>query len=167
MHDQALAFYAEHLSELDPKTVVEFGSCDMNGTVRSVYPQAASWLGIDVQPGRGVDLIADAATWETDDRYDIVICAEAFEHTPDWRDIIDTAHTVLVPGGLFLASCATGTRPPHSAIDGGHLRAGEFYENVDPGLMRMALYLDGWTEIDVVEADGYFGGDDLYIRCVK
>lgn len=165
MHPQALAFYQAHLTGLPPLEVVEFGSCDMNGSVRSVYPQAASWLGIDVQPGPGVDLVDDAATWHTNVRYDIVICAEAFEHTPTWPQIIGTARAVLRPGGLFLASCATGNRPAHSAVDGGPLRAGEFYQNVDPDLLRSCL--TRWSEFDVIEADGHYGGDDLYLRAVK
>ena len=165
MHDQALAFYRSHLAGLPPLKVVEFGSCDINGSVRSVYPQAASWLGVDVQPGRGVDLVADAATWVTRTRYDIVICAEAFEHTASWPEIIGTARAVLKAGGLFLASCATGNRPAHSATDGGPLRPGEHYANVDPDLLKSGL--TKWTEYDVIEADGHYGGDDLYLRAVK
>lgn len=165
MHSQALAWYASNLSDLPPLSVVEFGSCNMNGSVRDVYPQAKSWLGIDVQPGPGVDLIADAATWVTDERFDVCICAEAFEHTPDWRDIIKTARTVLVDGGLFVASCATGKRPQHSAVDGGPLRVGEFYCNIEA--WRMFDALADWTLGHVVEADGHFGGDDLYIRATR
>ena len=167
MHPQALRFYADMLANLEPRTVVEFGSCNMNGSVRDVYPQAESWWGIDTQPGPGVDELADAATWQTDRTFGLVICAEVFEHSPDWAAIIDTAHRVLEPGGLFLASCATGNRPPHSAVDGGPLRDGEFYANVDPDEMWAVLDKHAWTDGQLIEADGHFGGDDLYIRAVK
>lgn len=167
MHAQALDFYRRELAHLEPRTVVEFGSCDMNGSVRSVYPQASSWWGIDRQPGAGVDEIADAATWTTDRTFGVVVCAEVFEHTPHWALILHTAHTVLEPGGLFVASCATGRRPPHSAVDGGPLRDGEFYENVDPDDLWQALAAFDWSDGEVIEADGYFGGDDLYVKAVK
>lgn len=167
MHAQALDFYRRNLVHLEPLDVIEFGSCDMNGSVRSVYPQALSWLGVDRQPGVGVDIVADAATWTTDQRFGLCVCAEVFEHTPAWRDILITAYTVLVPCGLLLASCATGNRPPHSAVDGGALRPGEFYENVDPDNLWTVMDTQGWTEGEVIEADGYFGGDDLYVRAVK
>lgn len=167
MHPQALNFYYQHLNPLPPLTVVEFGSCDMNGTVRSVYPQALSWLGVDRQEGPGVDVVADAASWVTADRFDICVIAEVFEHTPFWRDILTTAHLVLNDGGILLASCATGNRPPHSAVDGGALRDGEFYENVDPDDLWLALDKQGWSDGEIIEADGYFGGDDLYIRAIR
>lgn len=165
MHAQALDFYRRELCGLPRLRVVEFGSCDMNGTVRSVYPNAASWFGIDLQPGRNVDLVADASKWTPDDTYDVCVIAEVFEHTADWPALIETAHRALVPGGILVASCATGNRPAHSAVDGGHLRDGEFYANVDPDDMRAALA--GWTSCEVIEADGHFGGDDLYVRAVK
>jgi SAM-dependent methyltransferase len=165
MHAQALNFYQAELQNLPPLRVVEFGACDMNGSVRQVYPQAASWLGVDRQYGPGVDIVADAAVWRTDDRFDLCICAEVFEHTPDWRRIIDTAQAVLTGGGLFLASCARADRPPHSAVDGGHLREGEFYRNIIPALVE--LHLAPWSDSEVIEADGHFGNDDLYMRAIK
>ena len=167
MHAQALAFYRRHLTDLPPLSVVEFGSCDITGSVRSVYPQAELWLGVDRQYGPCVDILADAAVWSTAERYDICVIAEVFEHTPDWREILATAHTVLTDGGLLLVSCATGYRPPHSAVDGGPLRSGEFYANVDPGDMKSTLTEQGWSEVEVTEADGYFGGDDLYVRAIR
>jgi SAM-dependent methyltransferase len=167
MHLQALAFYAYHLQNTPPLDVLEFGSCDMNGSVRSVCPQAASWFGVDMQPGKGVDLVADAGTFDAGRTFDIVICAEAFEHTPDWRLLIDNAHRHLNPGGMFLASCATGRRPPHSAVDGGPLRPDEFYANVSHGDMACHLNGMGWDESKVWTADGHFGGDDLYVWAIR
>lgn len=165
MHEQARAFFASQLADLPPLRVVEFGSCNMNGSVRDVYPQAASWHGIDLQPGPGVDEIADAASWQTNRWFDVCISSEAFEHTPRWRSLIATARRVLVPGGTLYASCATGYRPPHSAVDGGPLRNGEFYANVDPDDMTQALA--GWVDVVVEVADGYYGGDDLYVRATR
>lgn len=167
MHAQAFEFYRAQLADLAPLSVVEFGACNMNGSVRDAYPQASSWLGVDVQEGPGVDVVADAATWMTSERFAVCVCAEIFEHTPDWRAILETAFSVLAPGGLLVASCATGRRPPHSAVDGGPLRPGEYYANVDPDEMCAALDKQGWSEGSVIEADGYFGADDLYVRAVK
>ena len=144
--------------------VVEFGACDINGSVRSVYPQAESWLGIDRNPGRGVDVVADVTTWRTKTKFDVCVCAEVFEHSPEWETIIETARKVLKPGGLFLASCATGARPPHS-VSGGPLEDGEHYQNISKADMVKALW--GWPEHDVKVADGFYGRDDLYVRAVR
>lgn len=167
MHPQALAFYQQNLGHLAPLTVVEFGACDMNGTVRSVYPQASSWVGVDCQAGPGVDVVADAATWVTDQRFDVCVIAEVFEHTPRWADVLRSGRDVLHPGGLLVASCATGNRPAHSAVDGGPIRDGEFYENVPAEQVRAELTRQGWAEGEVIEADGVFGGDDLYVRAIR
>lgn len=173
MHDAAFAFYKSELGDLPPFDVLEFGSYDINGSVRNAYPQAKSWWGIDIAEGKGVDEVADAATYisprlyNTNNLYDVVICAEAFEHTEVWRDIIENAWEHLKPGGLFLASCATAARPAHSAFDGGPLREGEYYLNVDIDLMNEYMDLLGWTDYSTVVADGYFGNDDLYIKAVK
>src|SRR5690349_3814272 len=91
MHDAAFAFYKSELEHLPPLHVLEFGSYNINGSVRDAYPQAASWWGIDIAQGNGVDEVADAVTWRSTRKFDIVICAEAFEHTPQWREIISNA----------------------------------------------------------------------------
>lgn len=167
MHPAALDFYAAHLSRLEPLAVLEFGACNVNGSARDVYHQAASWYGIDVAEGRGVDEVADAATWTTADRFDIVICAEVFEHTPDWRAIVNNAHAHLREGGMFLASCATADRPDHSAVDGGLLRPGEYYRNVGHREMCDHLATMGWARYTACVVDGHFGNDDLQIVAVR
>lgn len=167
MHANALNFYASVLSRLDARTVLEFGSCNLNGSPRDVYHQAASWHGVDVVAGVGVDEVADAATWDSDRRFDVVICAEVFEHTPDWRLIVDNAYAHLNDGGMFLATCATANRPPHSAVDGGMVRAGEWYANVDLTEMRDHLAGMGWDSFTVVVTDGHFGQDDLQVEAIR
>jgi hypothetical protein len=47
---------------------------------------------------------------------------------------------MLTPGGHLLVTCATHPRAPHSGIDGGPLKAGEFYRNVETD------ELVGWVE---------------------
>jgi SAM-dependent methyltransferase len=162
MHAQALAFYLSHLADMEPLDVLEFGSCNLNGSVRDIY-QARSWHGIDVAEGAGVDEVADAATWSSDRRFDIVICAEVFEHTPDWREIIDNARRHLVSGGMFLATCATACRPAHSAVDGGALRDGEHYANVELDELCDHMDRSGWSDYLAGVTDGYFGNDDLQV----
>ena len=64
MHDAVKDWVAEHIK---PATsVVEFGSLDINGGVRHLLDDQALYVGIDVQSGPGVTIIADAATWTPD-----------------------------------------------------------------------------------------------------
>lgn len=167
MHDAAFQFYKSQLENLPPLHVLEFGSYNINGSVRDAYPQAASWWGIDIAAGNGVDEVADATEWQSNKRFDIVICAEAFEHTISWGEIIQNAYDHLVEGGLFLASCASRDRPPHSAFDGGALRDGEYYANISPDQMEAFMSEMWWNSYQVIPADGYFGNDDLYLIAKK
>ncbi len=66
---------------------------------------------------------------------------------------------------MLLATCASRQRPPHSALDGGPLRRGEWYQNVSP--IEMDRALAHWAERDVIAADGVFGDDDLYCWAVR
>ena len=167
MHAAAFKFYKEQLENLPSWSVLEFGSYNINGSVRDAYPQAISWWGIDIAAGPGVDEVADAVTWRSDRRFNIVICAEAFEHTPHWREIIQNAYDHLIEGGLFLASCASRDRPPHSAFDGLALRDGDYYANISPQEMEDFLSEMWWNSYEVIPADGYFGNDDLYLIAHK
>lgn len=163
MHAQAMRFYTQHLGPLPPLRVVELGSFDINGSARTAYPQARVWWGIDLKAGPGVDEVADATAWNTVDPFDVCVSAGVFEHTAQWPALVATAYRLLKPGGTFYATCATGNHPAHSALDGGRLRDGEWYENVSAQDMTLVLAEMGWAEADVEVVDGVFGGDDLQV----
>lgn len=133
MHAEARAFVAHAVSDKRFERVVEFGSRDVNGTVRDLFV-TDRYHGIDIEPGPGVDEVANAVIWSPaiNETPDCVVCCEVLEHTEDWRLIVYAAYDALDPGGLFVVTCATDPRAPHSASDGGALRDDEHYENIDP-----------------------------------
>lgn len=162
MHDAALLFLHEHLpAERSELSVLEFGSRNINGSIRDVIGKCDRFVGVDIERGPGVDIVADASNVIVDGpRFDVVACAEVFEHATDatCKLMTSNAFTHLRVGGLFLATMAGPSRAPHSAVDGGPLRVGEFYRNVTSKLLERWLTAAGFTyELD--EA-----GDDL--RCV-
>jgi predicted methyltransferase len=160
MHKEAHDFIAAH-GTTNALTVVEFGSRNINGGVRDVFPNAR-YIGIDIEAGDGVDEVGDAASWSTRKNVDVVVCCEVFEHTDVWYDIVQNAYDVLCDGGVFLVTAANLDRAPHSAVDGGPLRDGEWYENVDPDALQQALLAAGFETVDVIER-----GDDVYAKAVK
>lgn len=148
--------------------VVEFGGLDVNGGLRHLYPRAR-WLSVDIEPGPGVDVVADAADWRPTDEqmpvagFDLVICAEVFEHTPRWGDIIVTARSVIRPDGAFICTAACDPRAPHGAYDpdGTHgFRDGEYYRNVNASALLHNLRTVGFNWIDLT-VDGRRG--DVYV----
>lgn len=150
MHDQAHQWVAKH-APAEAATVLDIGGRNINGSVRDLFPCAA-YTAMDIRPGEGVDIVADAANWipNTTHRFDAVVCTEVFEHTADWPAICATAYNALHWGGLFIATMAGPGRPEHSAIDGKfRLHAGEYYGNVNPAELLAVLEDCGFVDVTI------------------
>lgn len=145
MHAQAAGFVEAMVDQHGPwGSVLEIGGRNINGTIRDLF-ECDTYTTLDVAKGDGVDIVADAAAWTPDRRYDCVVCCEVFEHTPSWPDILRTAAAALEPGGTLIVTAASWPRAPHSAIDGMILRPGEYYGNVDPAELADALVTAGFA----------------------
>lgn len=131
MHAEAYE-WVQKWATSEEVSVLDIGGRNINGSTRPLFPNADPYQVLDIAPGTGVDIIADAAEWTPDREYDVVVCTEVFEHTPRWPEICATAHRALRPGGTFITTMAGPGRPAHSAVDGGYLRPDEYYGNVDP-----------------------------------
>ena len=163
MHREVLEWLGLQFEALgDDLHVFEIGSRNVNGSARPAARagQVAEWWGCDLSPGPGVDYVGpgeDAAPpWPAD----VVVCCEVLEHTPLTGPILVNAVQRLRPGGLVLVTCATEPRRPHSAVDGGPLRHGEYYRNVSPDELRAAMTAAG---LEVVDARAYLDRGDLYM----
>ena len=136
MHHDALAYVAHALATMpkaDPPLVVEFGSRNVNGSVRPLF-SGVRYIGVDLLPGPGVDVQADAATYTPPEPAGVVVCCEVLEHAPDAGAIVANAYRILAPGGVLILTAAGEGRIPHSAVDGKpRLYPGEFYANVTSG----------------------------------
>lgn len=143
------------------QSVLEFGSRNINGSVRYLAPYA-DWLGVDLVAGDGVDIVGDVTTvalgWGD---WDVVVCCEVLEHVDDdtARAVVENAERHLLPGGLFIATMAGRNRAPHSAIDGGPVRPGEFYRNVTVDMLTAWIDDAGFGRRVVSESPD---GSDLY-----
>lgn len=159
MHSAVLQWVNESFNKWDfPEKenlkILEFGSLDINGSVRSILQGKSSlYIGVDIQNGPGVDIVADAESFDIDEAFHAVVCCEVFEHTPRWREIISNAHRLLLPGGVFIATMAGEGRPPHSAIDENPIREWEYYANV--GAWELSRHLNMFSS-KIVD---YFGLD--------
>lgn len=158
MHVDVLDWVSYSLTQWDNKSkdlnIIEFGSLDINGSVRSILePLAKSYIGVDVQSGPGVDIVADAAAYSSPEPADMVVCCEVFEHTAVWRDIIYNSYRLLKHGGIFIATAAGEGRHPHSAIDESPIREWEYYANIGSWEMGRAMRLFKHRVVNVHGAD--------------
>lgn len=179
MHGESWQFLSSAVADFAdlPVSVLEFGSRDVNGTPRPLFTHPGhSYWGVDIVGGPGVDEVGDAsqvAVTVHGGLFDVVICAEVFEHTPDWVDIIINMDRHLKPGGVVIITAAAPPRPAHSAIDGRNLEVDEYtayplpdddrewYENVDPDLLRDVMS----NIFDEVEVSTNPRGD-VYARAI-
>ncbi len=135
MHRAAYEWVDKQVKEHGPfASVVEIGSRWINGGVKHLFDGAA-YVGIDVLPGPGVDLVADGVDYQPADPVAGVVCCEVLEHTLKAEEIVANACRMLAPGGWLILTAAGPGRAPHSAVDGNELREGEVYQNVDPALL--------------------------------
>jgi hypothetical protein len=160
MHGAAYRWIADRLKDIPkPSRVLEIGSRDVNGSPRALLP-GVRYVGIDVMPGNGVDVVGDGATFTPAVPFSLVLCCETLEHSDAPQAIVENAVGCTVRGGHVLMTCATEPRAPHSAVDGGALRAGEWYGNVK------ATDLTRWLTdagADVVECAVSRQRGDLYV----
>jgi hypothetical protein len=153
MHLHAREFVARHATD---GSTLEVGGRDINGGVRDLFD--GDYTSVDLYDGPGVDVVGDITDLDLD-TFDTVVCCEVLEHAEDAAGIIAGCARHL--SGVLLLTCATDPRTPHSAHDGGKLRPGEFYRNVNPA------DLEGWLEdagltVDVFEV--HDGRGDLYVK---
>ena len=94
--------------------VLEIGSYDVNGSTRSIFELSATYTGVDLTEGPGVDRIGFGhEVNDPDGSYDVVISAECFEHDPHWRKTLANMARLTAPGGVLAFSCASRGRPEH------------------------------------------------------
>lgn len=148
MHAEAMEFLRRLTIE---GPVIEIGSRNVNGSARDAFP-GVEWFGIDMEDGPEVDLIADATTWSPNARFRAVVCCEVLEHEVAWRHLLKHVATWSHQAIPLIITCAGPGRQPHSAIDGGPLREGEYYANISAEELRAELLKAGFR---TVYADQY------------
>lgn len=129
MHPAAYNFVRGERDRMPPGLIVEIGALNINGSIRELFANC-EYVGVDVVPGPGVDVVADGAEYVPPVAPGVVLCCEVLEHTPRAKDICANAYRMLQPGGIAIFTMAGEGRAPHSAVDGGTLRPNEFYRNV-------------------------------------
>lgn len=160
MHDAVLD-YVRHAIDTHGLggDVLDLGGRDVNGTTRHLFADARRYLVVDQADHPSVDIVADAATLNLPDRFEVVVCTEVLEHTEAAADIVAAAFDHLRPGGCFVATMAGPSRRPHGMSGGPDPLPGEWYRNVSPDDLQQWLGDAGFAKWEIDEA----GAD---VRCV-
>jgi SAM-dependent methyltransferase len=108
MHPSALnlgnEFFRTYGSEgSKEKLVIDLGSQDIVGSLRSVCSPSFKYLGVDFQAGENVDLILNNPYQLPfdDNSIDIIVCSSVFEHSQFFWKLYLEILRVLKPEGIF------------------------------------------------------------------
>lgn len=160
MHAEAFDFVCRAANLIPtPATVLEVGARNVNGSAKDAFDLGVTrWHGVDKSPGDDVDVVCDFLELDfvPADQVDLVVCCEVLEHERHTDLMVTNMAAIVRDGGHLLITCATAGRAEHSAVDGGHLRGGEWYRNVQPSdLIR-------WNLIPVL-LETHSNRGDLYL----
>lgn len=105
----------------DPSKVVEFGSLNINGSIREHF-SCSDYTGIDWRPGPDVDFVCLAHEVPfAQESVDTVVSASMLEHDPYWEKSLSKMAEVLKPDGFMAVTWGAALNGPHcvaSAPDG-------------------------------------------------
>jgi SAM-dependent methyltransferase len=107
MHDTAMrygeAFFKTYLSNSQNAIIVDIGSQDVNGSLRSVAPSNNKYVGVDFIKAKGVDVvITDPYRLPfKDGSVDVVVSSSCFEHSEFFWSLFNECLRILGPKGLL------------------------------------------------------------------
>jgi SAM-dependent methyltransferase len=128
------------------KKVLEVGSLDINGSMRSFFSEC-EYIGIDVGEGNGVDVVCQGQEYDAPDQsFDVCASGECFEHNPYWAETFSNMVRMCKSGGLVFFTCATTGRKEHgttkSDVESSPLTVGigwDYYRNLDENDFRYSF----------------------------
>lgn len=137
MHDSVREFVHDFVEaqreSLADSQIIEFGSLNVNGTVRDILaPIAAGYIGIDGQAGPGVDY--QCFTWNTPfepESFDIVVSTEMLEHDENPSLTFKEANRLLRHHGHLVLTARGPGFPLHEY-------PGDFWRFTPDDLARLA-----------------------------
>lgn len=119
MNHAIFSFCTKHRNKIGGR-VLEVGSRDINGSIRSVLPIT---VGIDFIKGEGVDKVMNVTELLGEfgpDSFDSVVSCDALEHIEDWDGAWTNIWGVLKPGGVALLTMAGPWKGRHGYPDDYH-----------------------------------------------
>lgn len=107
MHPTAMSngklFFDTYVARLGSVTVVDIGAQDVNGSLREVCPPNASYIGVDFERAKGVDVVLTdpyVLPFENES-VDVVVSSSCFEHSEMFWLVFNEVLRILKPSGLF------------------------------------------------------------------
>lgn len=142
--------------------VLDCGSLDINGNNRYLFNNC-NYLGIDIAPGKNVDIVTRVHEFNADCQFDCVISTEMLEHDEFFADSLNNMFHRTKPGGLLLITAAGFGREEHgtnAAKPEDSPLTCDYYRNIDVIMLLQGLDLTkfSWYTISYFNTDIRFAG---------
>ncbi|MEO6359272.1 MAG: methyltransferase domain-containing protein [Sphingomicrobium sp.] len=91
--------------------IVDLGAMNVNGSYRELFPADADYVGVDLEPGPGVDVVlTDVYRLPFEDEsVDLILCGQMLEHCAHfWRVFTEIARVLRPEGMAFVIAPSSG-----------------------------------------------------------
>jgi SAM-dependent methyltransferase len=130
--------------------ILDLGSQDVNGSLRTVSPAGSEYIGVDFTEGKGVDVIIENP-YELpfdDGHFDMCVSSSCFEHSEMFWLVFLEMLRVLKPSGLLYLNV-----PSNSAFHRYPVDCWRFYPDAGKALEKWAVM----NEMDTVMLESFTG----------
>jgi SAM-dependent methyltransferase len=140
MHDTAMEIGSRVMnrySDLPNAAILELGSYDVNGSLKTHATDTTQYIGLDLEAGPGVDFVVEASKpWPVDDdAFDLVIASSVFEHDSlFWMTFLQMVRKARPGGYIYINSPSNGSVHRHPEDNW------RFYPDSGRALERWAIH---------------------------
>ncbi len=119
MHETALEFGHAFFDTYLPtghSVILDVGSQDINGSLRACAPSRATYIGVDMVAGNGVDLLLEDphVLPFVDQHFDAVVTTSCFEHDPMfWVTFLEITRVTRCGGYIYVCVPSNGWYHQH------------------------------------------------------
>jgi len=155
MHSEIMEFLGRAFRDsgaASGRSVVEFGSFNINGSAREVFGVLPHYVGVDWRPGPGVDVVSLAHDYKRAadvPAHDVGLSCQCLEHDPYWDSTLRTLFRAVTTDhdgpAWIVVTCAGPGYPVHELETAPVIDGVPYYRNVST---------DEIVEVLRAEADG-------------
>lgn len=144
---------------------IDCGSLDVNGSLKDLFTDSV-YLGIDIVPGKNVDMVTKTHELSGTREYDTVVSAEMLEHDEYWAKSLKKMYDICKNGGLIAISAAGEGRAEHGTTRTGNIwgTSSDYYQNITEDMIRSVYKEDMFKEMGIGSNDR---AKDIYFYGIK
>jgi len=158
MHKEANDFIESMIIKFpeafEHRNVLDVGSLDINGNNRK-YFNHCKYTGLDIGPGRNVDIVCPIHLFESESKFETIISTEMLEHDIHWKSSLLKMIELLDDEGSILITCAGINREEHgttrtSPIDSPFTN--DYYKNISKKML-LSVFKGKFKQLIIEETE--------------